>query len=330
MGHKPIRDAKVEAFLIKSHSTLKVAAQAARTGLSINRIKHLRSLLLAEGRISIDKRATHRPWTALRLDRAEELIADGATLAYAAQKVGATADELHTALKRAGRRTPTCLRDTEIAPRSARQVCALFGVGDYAVRVWEREGWLERSPLQVEGQSTHRYTYEALLAFVAVRNAWPMYRIKNIADPIWREIAQEAREAAGGQWVTAALLADQRYVARTTMGHWLRTGAWPVEHIRYGRTFCVWMPDSGELPPLPSALPRRSPKTKDRSYAVTRQCERPGCAKTYTTHSLSRADKQRYCSMDCSNADRTRRSAQGWGTRRAQRQQAQQINMKEV
>lgn len=134
--------------------------------------------------------------------------------------------------------------------RSQRQVAELFGEDPKLVHIWITRGWLKadryrprRKTERRNGGPTKLISEFALLAFLAVPEAWPSYDPARIEDPDLRAEAERLRAEAGGGWVKVADLARQlHYTPWGLRRAWV---AYPYERrvTQWRRDHYLWAPD---------------------------------------------------------------------------------------
>lgn len=168
----------------------------------------------------------YRRWTEEEIAALYDLAAEGLPLMAIAHQMlrqygRALSGTLHKVYQAGG---IAALRgNRQFLVRSQRQVAALFDEDPKLVRIWIDRGWLKadryRSKRRAErrhGGPTKLISELALLAFLAVPEAWPSYDPARIADPDLRAEAARLRAEAGGGWVKVADIARQLHY--TTWG----------------------------------------------------------------------------------------------------------------
>lgn len=115
------------------------------------------------------------------------------------------------------------------------QLTGLFGVSWKAINLWRVKGWLVPSP---HNEYTHSVTRATILAFLAVREAWPFYDTEKITDPDIAAAARFERIRSGGRWVRASDWARAHHYRHTYAAELVREGVLPATKIGYA--WHVW------------------------------------------------------------------------------------------
>lgn len=260
-----------EQFVIDTAAALTTAQQAARLGMSPNAVKERRSLLRAQGRLTTPGGAGFRPWTPQEDDDLRELIAEGlppiAVIRRFRQRHKRTENAVRNRIDRLGGLTAMRAPRAILRIWSQHEVADLFGASIHLPGIWIRRGWLHadysrrRRNYERRGGPRALITDAALADFLLVRAAWPSYDPARITDPIWREVAQEARAEAGGHWVRATDLARAWGFAPLGFARLITDCPWPLTTTMWGKANYVW---SADVPTLrayvdhPKPRPRRA------------------------------------------------------------------------
>lgn len=238
-----------DQFLIDTHSTLKVAEQAARLERPKGSTRQRRSELTRRGLIDPTKRKAARPWTRQEHDMLIGWLQDGLGLRTIANRMpGRTYYAIEGYIERAGL-SVIQIRSNNIAQvRTAAETADLFGVPHWRVVRWIHYKWLygrrdlkrARGVRKVKVQKPYyRVTDESLIAFIKDRRYWPAWSVEEMTDPFWREFAVEQRAAAGGEWVSTPELARRMRYSTSTVHGWYVRGllteieATEIDHTRY-------------------------------------------------------------------------------------------------
>lgn len=221
---------------------LPIKEQAARTGLAYTTITDYRQILRAEGRLAPVGRCSP--------EDIAEYLQDGLSVNDIARKLKVHPDSIYTRLKKLGIRVDS-LRGAPLARvHTGKDVARLMGVSHGSVRIWIARKWLaaRRNHGGQEAKSPKKrrwlITEQSLIAFLAVREAWPGWDVADISDPDLRAEAARLRLSAGGHWVKAADLARRLGYHPNYADDWVRLGLLgDARRITYGRTWYVWSAD---------------------------------------------------------------------------------------
>lgn len=153
--------------------------------------------------------------------------------------------------------------------RSQREVSALMGVDPKTVATWVERGWLQVARTRPVRRTEWRRGGPTVLihdtdvdAFLRHPPAWPSFDPARIADPDWRQAAEEARAAAGGRWVAVADVVGEAGYTRHLASRFIHTYPGAVALTEWRKTHFLW---SGDVPAFVSWLryPGRRPRRKE-------------------------------------------------------------------
>lgn len=261
------------AYLRATWGIQTAGEQATALGISYSLVTHLRSYLRQEGSVDLSRRGRLRQWTEDEVARAEMMIADGCSIDRVAQRLHRSPNAVTHALRAYGLGGIDQVRDLPHAMvRSQRQICDLFAVSPWWVRIWIREGWLvaRRNHIQNKRPKHRRcqflITDEALYQFLEVQAAWPTYEPGQITDADWRQRAQDLRAAAGNPlWVTAQYAATQLHYSTATVLWQLRIGR--LAGVKLGERWFVRWPQAA-VPRIRVPAPTPDGWLSPRAYAA--------------------------------------------------------------
>lgn len=263
----PYYTAAEDQFLIDTHATHSMAAQAAHLGRSRNAIAQRRQHLTRAGLVSPATRKNSRPWTEDDRMRAVLMTQEGRSVASMARSLRRTPAAVLCHLSARGISISGIRRDPLMTTRSAAQVARLFGMNERAVL-----GWIAKNLLAARrnrkyrptaarqksaGYTFWRITDDALYAFISDRTHWPLWDVERMTDPDWRSYAAATRQAASGRWLTVGEVGARFCYSEAAVQRWIRCGLLPAMHAR--DAYWIWSEDSdGFLPPLVTRYQRKA------------------------------------------------------------------------
>ena len=183
-------------------------------------------------------RFPRRPWTPDDMSAAIELLQAGANDQTLERMLRRSASAVRRYFKVRGVRIAQ-VRRVDGGCRTMVEMARLMGVHHSHVPGWIAAGELARAGRgRYPGRTSCYITDPALLDFIAHRPAWPDWSPANIADPDWREAAEDLRRAAGGYWMTTDDIAARYTVVQSTVEGWIRTGRLAAMHRK--RCYYIW------------------------------------------------------------------------------------------
>lgn len=237
---------KVAAYIIETYQDTSIADQAAHLNSTINSVRRIQYLLnkagVITGRLSKAARERRKGRDAMLAERIARLAADGATAPSIAkqlkQPLGRITHIIHTLGGMQALRGDVFNLD---------EVANLFQVTWATARNWVKQGWLTAKRNTGAGCVFAVRRFD-LIAFIAVRPAWPSYAPQLIRDEELRERALQVQKAAGGRWYSRREIAIRAGVHLETVRHWREKGyLQDMETTTYGHATYYWLPDGHPL-----------------------------------------------------------------------------------
>lgn len=239
-------------FLVDTHARLAPAEQAQALGRTYYAVIRQRWRLSHSGRIRATESVLlrHR-WKPEEDELIRDRIERGHNVPMIAKElrrpVASVTERIAKHLGGMGK-----LRGGVLAVRTQTEVARLFGVTFHSVSDWIKYGWLtarknaswrKQAPRRKGPYERHHWliTDDALLTFIHNRLTWPTWKPQWITDPDWRREAQEARDKAGGCWLSVKQIAAQRGVSEVVVRRWYRKYGLPSYQI--GCQYYIWSAD---------------------------------------------------------------------------------------
>lgn len=177
-------------------------------------------------------------------ERALALLAHGQPLPAVAVACGLSIGPLSVIAARAGGVS---------ALRRQAGTLTMIGVGQLlGVNATTALRWADAGLYRVRRRraGSHRFTSTTrrdLLAFVRDRRSFVRLDPTQIADPLLREVHQQARQDAGGRWLSTAQLADTLGYTPSSLSRAVRDGRWQGEELRVGSYWYGWVATGADM-----------------------------------------------------------------------------------
>lgn len=237
---------KVAAYIIETYQDTSIADQAAHLNSTINSVRRIQYLLnkagVITGRLSKAARERRKCRDAMLAERIARLAADGATAPSIAKQLKQPLGRITHIIRKLG--GMQALRGDVY---NLDEVANLFQVTWATARNWVKQGWLtaKRNPRPCSVFAVRRFD---LIAFIAVRAAWPSYAPQLIRDEELRSRALQVQQSAGGRWYSRREIAIRAGVHLETVRHWREKGyLQDMEATTYGHATYYWLPDGHPL-----------------------------------------------------------------------------------
>lgn len=255
------------AYLIRTHTTHATRQQAQELGLSIWRVREMRSTLYRAGLLHSTRRRHNRTFTAEERERAVALLKSGMKVRDVAAALGRTRSALVEALRSHGVGVKALQLEARVY--SMRQAASLLGVSNAKVRRLCEAGALplvrtgDTPGMRAKRQSVtgavvgdrrcYAIAYADIVALLRNRRYWMVWEPEDVADATLRRLAEMYRAAAPGAWVRVRDCAAAQNYAPGTINDWVARGwpgpGWEIE--TWGTTRYVWIQDGAALPQRP-------------------------------------------------------------------------------
>lgn len=237
---------KTAAYIIESYQTTSIADQAAYLGKTPGAVRHIQYKLSQAGaivaRLSLAARERRKARDGMLVERVRQCVADGLTIDRIAKELKQPEGRIERIVEELGG-----AQSLRTSVYSLDQVAALFQVTAENVHRWIDCDWLKAARNNKPG-STFAIRRCDLIAFVAVRPAWPSYAPRLIKDEELRERALAAQIDAGGRWYSRQEIAQRSGVHLETPRFWDEKGYLAeLETTTYGRTIYYWLPNNHPL-----------------------------------------------------------------------------------
>lgn len=223
-------------IILDTYATHSAAQQADLLRRSVASVRNARRLLIGDGDLDPTRRASRRRWTISEWDDVLDYLSMGWSVYRIAKKIHRTPGSIHARL-----------RDNGLTSGGRRQhysvqmVAQLFGVSIFRVYAWMKRK-IMRSFCDLETKGPRYTTIECIERFIEYRAGWPYWDPATMADPLWRDVAMEYRDAAGGCWLSAEEVAAQLNFSLGAIHDWARNDLIPSIKAAGGRRY-VWSQD---------------------------------------------------------------------------------------
>ncbi|HEX6292967.1 MAG TPA: hypothetical protein VFZ66_27535 [Herpetosiphonaceae bacterium] len=249
------------AFLIRTHATLPLEAQARVLQRPLHGVREKRKELYASGRIRTTERFELPDWSPTDDEELQRLVQNGLPLFQVAKQLNRSYAAVCQRTERFG--GVRAMRGQTIQVRSLLGVARLFGVPDKLPDLWRRHGWLtarrnDDARRPKAKKRTYLVTDAAIQEFLAVHDGWATWEPRTIRDPIWRAEAEAIRAQATGTWLTYPEIAARYGVDARRVAVWAKRGE--IQAIKIGRTHFVWSETLADVVPPHVRYHRRGPR----------------------------------------------------------------------
>lgn len=237
---------RVASYIIATYETVSIADQAAHLNSTINSVRQIQSRLnkagVITGRLSKAARDRRKGRDAMLVERIRRLTADGVTRDTIAKQLKQPVGRVMSIIRSIGGAQPL-----RTGTYTLDEVAAMFQVTWANAHNWVKQGWLKATRSKGVGRLFAVRRFD-LIAFIAVRPAWPSYAPQLIRDEELKERALAAQKAAGGKWYSRREISIRAGVHLETVRHWREKGYLAdMEATTYGHATYYWLPDGHPL-----------------------------------------------------------------------------------